>query len=308
MIYNIARLHGVAPLIYINLNRCSGADIPAEALKQFKTALMQNMMTKSHFANAMNRAVSFFKERSINVMFIKGAALDILVYEQPFYTIYSDADLVLDIKRDAITDRENKIFMDYFHRSRVEYDFFSHHDVTMNGTLPVDFAEIWNRATKIEYQHQAVFVMSPEDMLLSLCINSCRKRFFRLKSICDLAETINNYPDFNWNRFVQIAKKYDCQSIAYTALWITKNTVGSSIPEEIFEALNTSPMRARTIHYLSGRMSLNSFVSLYSGINVLDRHIDWPLLLSYVSLKPYQIWRRTRFVSQTNARGDLRGR
>jgi hypothetical protein len=177
----------------------------------------------------------------------------------------------------------------------IEYDYFEHHDVMMNGVLPVDFEQIWRDATQIEFRGQPLWVMAPEDMLISVCINSCRKRFFRLKALCDIAETINKY-GLNWPEVVRRARTYDCHNIVYTALWVTQMTLGCSITEEVLDNFEVNPIRAKIIRYLSRRMSLDAFSSLYFGKNLLGRKVDWPLVLPYATFRWYQVWRRVAFV------------
>jgi len=85
------------------------------------------------------------------------------------------------------------------YRSGIECDLPGHHDVDMNGVLPVRFDRIWEAARAVDFHGQEAFVMAPEDLLLSLCINSCRKRYFRLKHLFDIAETVHRL-DLDWNR------------------------------------------------------------------------------------------------------------
>jgi hypothetical protein len=229
-------------------------------------------------------------------MVIKGGALDILVYDQPYHTVLADIDLILSIKPSDIPAEIFRDYMVFFHKSGIEYDFYQHHDMSMNGALPIDFDTIWNDAFKIRYQEFDIFVMSPEDMLIAVCINSCRKRFFRLKSLCDIAEIINKYTDLNWEMLTQKAKIYHCQNIVYTALLATKMTVGCHLPEGLFDALGVNPIRSKIIRSLSRRMSLSAFSSLSSGRPVLKRRIDWPLILPYATFYGYQMWRRMKFV------------
>jgi hypothetical protein len=231
LIYSTAELHGVAPLVYANLCWCQNLLIPPEILERFRLCLMRNILAKERLAESITRAISFFAERSIKVMLIKDVALDILVYDQPYYTVLQDADIVISVSREKVTDRQYKEFMEFFDQSRVEDDDFSPHNVVVNGVLPVDFQQIWTEAKKIEFRGQDVFVMSPEDMLFSLCINSCRKQFFGLKALCDIAETINKYPGLDWSKLVQRARAYDCHNIVYTALLVTVMTMGCSLPE-----------------------------------------------------------------------------
>jgi len=93
--------------------------------------------------------------------------------------------------------------------------------VSRNETLPVDFKSIWSKTKETTFQGQKVLVLSPEDMLLAACINSSRKRFFRLKSLCDIAEIINYFKELDWEVFIHNAKKYHCRYIVYTSLLVT---------------------------------------------------------------------------------------
>jgi hypothetical protein len=300
-VYQTAVMHGVAPLVYVNLRQCpvQGLGIPQRILDQFKLSLMQNMLQKQRLAENISKAITFFGEKSIDVMLIKGAALDLLVYEQPYYTVLQDADVALRVGRDEISEEQYREFMSVLHRSGVEFDYFEHHDVSMNGILPVDFQRVWDDAMQAEFRGQDVFVMSAEDMLLSVCINSCRKRFFRLKSLCDIAEIISKYPDLKWQALIQKAKTYECSDIVYAALLVTRAAVGADLPDGVLENLAISPTRSTIIRSLirfaSQRVSL---VSLYppSGIKVLGRLVGTSLILPYATLRGYQVRRKIAFV------------
>ena len=72
--------------------------------------------------------------------------------------------------------------------------------------------------------------MAPEDLLISLCINSCRKRFFRLKHLFDIAETVRRL-DLDWDRLAANAREDRCEGIVYTALHVASETLGCRIPD-----------------------------------------------------------------------------
>ena len=166
----------------------------------------------------------------------------------------------------------------------------------MNGVLPVNFQRIWAEASRISFRGRDVFVMSPEDMLISTCINSCRKRYFRLKALADIAEIINKYDDLDWEELTNKAREYDCHNIVYTALLVTKMTVGCELPEGVLDKLAVSPIRMAIIRYLSQRMSWSSLSSLYSGRKLLGRKLSLPLILPYATYRWYQVQRKIRLV------------
>jgi len=299
VVCSTARLHGVAPLIYSNLLQCIPLDlsIPQDILDRFKICRYRNIVRKEQRAERLTQALAYFDRKSIDVMLIKGVALDILVYNQPWYTVPHDVDLVLRPRGEEIPDETKIETMTFLHGSGIEFDYFAHHDVVINGALPIDFQRIWGDASRTKVGGQDVFLMSPEDMLMSVCINSCRKRFFRLKSLCDVAEVINRYPDIKWEELTTRAKAYDCNSIIYTALLVTKMTVGCKLPPGLFNDLEVNPIRAgvidRLVRHLSQHSSLDSLYP-FSGTQVFGREVNLAVMLPYATYRGYQVGRKLK--------------
>jgi hypothetical protein len=164
----------------------AGLQVPAAVMTQFQSCFFFNMSEKERKARILAEAIDYFQQRSIAVMFIKGIALDVLIYDHPYYVMSEDIDIVLSVKAEDLTGTQVQDIMYRLHNLGIEYDFFEHHDTTMNGVLPIDFRQIWQNARKIEFRGREVWVMSPEDILISTCINSCRKRFFKRTAVCQL--------------------------------------------------------------------------------------------------------------------------
>ena len=304
-VYATALAHGVAPLVYANLRRCAdpGLGVPKGIMDQFQACFFRNMVVKEHKAEILRDVLAFFHQKAIDVMLIKGTALDLLVYDHPYYTTSNDIDIVLKMRREDLTDQANGQIGVRMHGLGIEYDYFEHHDTVMNNILPVDFQRIWAEASKIDFRGQTAFVMSPEDMLLSACINSCRKRFFRLKSLSDMAEIVNQYPDLNWDKLARRARAFDCHNIVYAALLVTKMTLGDGAPDAVFGKLQVSSVRAgiirALIYLLSHRMSLSTLYP-FSGRMVFGRAANPSLLLPYATYRWYQLGRKMKEIN--NAR------
>ena len=288
-----AEQHGVAPLVYINLCQRSslGLDIPAEVVDQYRMFTFRNTIWKEQRSKKLTDTLAYFHERMIDVLLIKGGVLDLLVYDHPAYVTSNDIDLVIYRRREEYTPEELTHLMSHLHQSGIEYDFFEHHDTTINGVLPVDFKRIWDDAVRINYRDQPVLIMCPEDMLISLCINSCRKRFFRLKSLLDIAETLNRIEDLQWDKLVEKARSYDCLNIVYAALLVTQLTLGCNLPVNVLDDIAPNALRAtliRTvINFLLGWSSLPAAPN--TGQSFLGKQIHLSLLLPYVVYRGYQI-------------------
>ena len=301
-VYATARLHSVAPLIYLNLQKCSenGRIIPHndDVANKFKLYLYTRKVLENKFEETLKDALAFFHQRFIDVMLIKGIALNALIYTHPWLVNKNDLDIIIRPGKETLTTNEKNEIRKYIHSIRlkgIECDYLSHHDILCSETLPIDFVDIWSNAKKIHFLGYSVYVMSPEDMLIVACINSKRKRFFRLKSLFDIAEIINFYPDLNWEDFTRKAKKYRCNNLIYTALFVTKKTIGCNSPETVFKDLAVFPLRKLIIHmiirYLNLRMSLTSLYPFLEE-NPLIRKTNLSLALPFAVFPWRHFWHK----------------
>jgi hypothetical protein len=62
--------------------------------------------------------------------------------------------------------------------------------------------------------------------LLALCLNSCRKRYFRLKALFDIAETLDRSVDFDWGFFEERVRASDAEGLVFAALRAADQTLG----------------------------------------------------------------------------------
>lgn len=304
LVYSTALNQGVLPLVYVNL--CQGLGIDA-AIPQRITRILTNSVSRyvlfeEKKAKAIRDLLQYLNSRSLRSMLVKGAALNLQVYQCPWYTESKDADLVIYNRRTELADDLLWEISSLAHTLKgfeIEVDFFEHHDLNMNGILPVDFERIWRDALELEYGGQRVGVMSPEDTLISLCINCCRKRYLRLKSLCDIAEAINHLPELNWEKFITKARDYDCHIIVYTALAITKLTVGCEVPPPVLESLGLSKMRRALIDHSLATFFIPriSFTRLpASEKKVFGRALNLSMILPYISFRGVQAVRRINHV------------
>jgi len=290
IVHSTALRHQVIPLIYYNLSKCRyfGLDIESGVLAKFKTDAIVLGLYKLKQEQDIVKVLSHFNKKSVDVMLIKGAALNFTVYQDFSGYIIGDMDLILKNHREEVSNHEDQEDIAFFKKlsTLVEWERFQHHDVSRNETLKINFEYIWHNTKKTFFKGQQVQIMSPEDMLLTACINSCRKRFFRLKSLCDIAEIINYFKELDWEVFVHNTKKCHCRYLVYTALLVTTVTVTCDLPKDILSKLHVNRLRTMLIYllikYLHKFVSLNSLLPS-SGIVIGGRHINLSLLLSAVA-------------------------
>lgn len=307
-VYRIAVEHQIAPVIYSNLihKKDLKLGIPPEVINQFKLHTYAQIISQKERAKRLSSGIDFLNNFQMRVMLVKGIALEHAVYQYPWYTVSKDIDVILDCRKAEVTKEVHDRISNHFYQSGIEYDFFNHHDININGAIPIDFDRIWSDAKKISYFGCDVYMMTPEDLLISTCINSCRKRYFRLKSLFDIAEITNKYKSLNWDIFLLKARHYDCSAIVYTALKISDLTLGCSLPNNLLQSLNVSRTRVSLINSTTRYLLNSNPLSTYpfSGPNILGRQINIALLLPYLSYRGNQILKKAGEI--TRNQGDDR--
>lgn len=310
LVFDTARRHGVAPLVGHNLQQHAagaGLPVPESIARRFLMAKSRHSLVQRRRITALTAGLDVFQAHGIDVMPVKGAALDLLVYDHPWYTRSDDLDIVLRAEDDASLPQPVRDLLPDLVAARVEYDFYTHHDITMNGTLPVSFDAIWRDSVEGVWENRPIRLMTWEDMLLSLCINSCRKRFFRLKAVCDCAETVKRAGDrLDWDLFIVKTEVYGCGGIVYAALSAADQTVGASLPQGLLDALPVAAVRRRALDQLLNRASLAAYDSIFEGREVFGRNVDASLLLQYAALQSSQLARKARFVWRTRDRQTVK--
>ncbi len=282
-----AERHGVLPIVGANLRSCD-AGLPAELAARCELAVLENAAVRERDADRLAAGLARLLEVELEAMLLKGTALALAVYREPWVVTSRDIDLVLRPGPGWEKGKgEEKKVRWALYSNGVECDLETHHDVTMNGVLPVDFPRVWREARPIRFRGVPAWTMSPEDLLISLCVNCCRKRF-RLKGLFDVAETLRRGEAIDWPRLGVLAREGRCEGIVYTALVAAQGALGAAPPAGSLESLRVAPVRAAWLRGL-----VKAFLSAAPFTGRAGRPLA--LALAYASFRPAEAWRSVRY-------------
>jgi Uncharacterised nucleotidyltransferase len=281
----VAGDHGILPVAGFHLRSCA-LGLPPELAARLETLVFANALHKEQGALDLAAALGRLRAVGLEALLLKGAALDLLVYTEPWVTTSRDIDLLLRPLPGYRPGPEEKEVRRSLYRAGIECDLLGHHDLDMHGVLPVSTERIWRAARRIDLRGGEAWVMGPEDLVLALCINACRKRFLRLKGLFDLAETVARIP-LDWPRLGRLARGCRCEVIAFTALLVTRKTLGCPLPGEALAELGVPPGRARLLRLLVAGVLRTVSLTRPAGSRLA-------LLLPYASFRPEQAWRSVR--------------
>lgn len=293
-VYQTSFKHGVSSLVFQHLQPLAErhAVLPPHIVELFTNEVRRNTVLKEGAIGRAHDIIRVCNRERLPVMLVGSAALDVFVYDQRYYTHCWDVDLVIRRPWMKLTDAQRRELASLQYGEAIELDYMVHHDLTMNRMLPIDFDLIWKDATRLRERDLDYFIPCQEDLLISTCINTCRKRY-RLKQVCDVAEIVARSHDLDWDKCIEKSRKDGCSDIVYSGLRVASSMLGCEVPEEVFRDLKIHPIRARAIDYLS-HGALVSPCAQRPGFTLLGRRVDSSLVMPYLTYGPPMVLKSVR--------------
>jgi len=270
-IVDIAIRHDVAPLLYKRLKQSDARTrVPADAWERLRLNYLVGAGRNARLCRWLGPVLSGLRHAGIPVIVLKGAFLAEAVYGDIALRPMCDIDLLVSKEEMARTQavlldmggvcrewgpraapapetqhreieslcrRESHLPAVVFHHLIVEV-----HWTLASPTEPVrvDATGLWHRARPATIAGVEVLALSPEDLLLHLCLHvCCRHRLdASLLYFCDISETIHRYRDrMDWDQVVRTAREWGAGRHAGLAFHLAGRLLGASVPGDLLERL-----------------------------------------------------------------------
>jgi hypothetical protein len=133
----IALDHGVLPIAGANLRRCD-LPLPEGLPEQLEGAVLESAARAARDGERLAAALARLREVRLEALLLQGAALRVLVYDGPWVVSSRDLDLALHpaegwaFRQAGEREVRRALYLD-----GIECGLEGHHDVTLNGVLPV---------------------------------------------------------------------------------------------------------------------------------------------------------------------------
>jgi hypothetical protein len=330
--------HGVAPLVHARLHSAANAErasgrVPGHVLDVlkgyfFRTGLEQ-MRLYAHLAPLL-RALA---EQDIDAIVLKGAFLAETVYGDRALRSMGDADLLVrraDLVRadqtlralgwqQPVADdpssplRAGGHQLQTFQRdtARVEVHWNIEDD---ESPFAIDVDGLWARARPAQIAGVSALALSPEDLLLHLCLHTSYNHGWLqfeagLRPLVDIGATLWHFGDrIDWDAFGRRAVEWRVQRCAWLTLKLADYLLDASVSDEIMCALVPEGVN-RTV--IDGAVMLilgNYYADLTRTLPTLGRR--W--LIKHRQNLSKQAWLRRALWPDAEALGvaypSLRGR
>lgn len=269
VIWQLSRTHGVAPLVYRNLVRICPKAMPARIHEAFRRHNQANVLLNTLLAKELVLLVDALAAKGIRAIPFKGVTLAQVAYGDISLRECADIDLI--VAQESIPQARKVLWSQGYQmtsrdtgkekESEEPYHFFQ----KRNGIVAVDLQwmmarqhfgfrldreELYGRLRPVRLPTKAVMGLSPEDLLILLCVHGTKHAWEQLKWICDVAELVRRRSALDWSRVLFQADEWRCRRIVLLGLGLARTLFEIPLPRMVLEAIESD----REITSLLGSM------------------------------------------------------
>lgn len=213
------------------------------------------------------RVLQALADAGIETMVLKGPGLARTLYPQPWLRVSSDLDVLVRQENwlavhelltaqgytslQPLSAPPPKVAEDkaYYHTQYLSADqrhFVEiHYDLWWYGLRPALGEQFWQRAVPLTIGGVATRMVSPEDMLLHLCIHLHHHGYNRLIWFTDIALLLRRYEtELDWDYLVRAAHIEGLNIFVYYSLQYLEQLLGVAAPRRALKALKPGPVQA----------------------------------------------------------------
>jgi hypothetical protein len=304
-VVELARQHSIAPFIYDQIHRHGVSDLfPAAVIDGLRQLSHRNALRNALLFQELHKILTALQGTACEVIVLKGAALAETVYMSRALRSMGDIDLLVR-QQDVVSVEHQLLAMQFVHdegsHSREWYKAHFYHLVFRkphnpltdlhlevhwhierpSGCVKVEIDRVWERAVPVTVAGVDVRVLSPEDLLLHLCLHTCMDRFsFGLRPFCDVSAILCRADGaMDWDYVQQCAHEWRLAPFVFLTLWLAKTFVGAAVPDLVLWALKPRDLDDRLLEWaraevLAARGTLSvsrQFLRLWAGKSFTER-------------------------------------
>ena len=259
--------YGVAPLLYHRL-RTSHSDIPVpdNAMERLRHIYLQSAGRALQQYHELGRVLAQLRRAHIPVIVLKGAHSAALVYRNIAIRPMGDVDILvheddlMEVEAALLSmgyapeKRNRQIAEDicHFAYGLPQSDFFVevHWQLLPSlHRLNIDHDGLWERSRPATIAGTEVAVLCPEDVLLYLCLHTCKHLFeMGLKPFLDIAEAVRYFGnEIDWKKVEMCGRQWGAERCVYLTLRLARELAEASVPDDLMRAIKPSDFDERFV-------------------------------------------------------------
>lgn len=277
VVIQLADAHAVIPIVYPALKHETPSSIPEAAITEVAARFQANARNNLALTAELLKILALLAADRITAIPLKGPMLAFQAYGNLSLRTFSDLDLLVsraDVPRALRVLVANGYRMNWTLPSSNEAAYLKIKEqqlsfVQSNGTVAVDlhwrlvpdyfaaaseWEEALGRAQSVTFHGRSVPSLSPEDLLLFLCVHGGKHLWTRLGWICDVAGLIQSHPDINWSQMLAEAARRNAMRSVSVGLLLAAELLRVPLPEEAVRSMRSDPVACSLARDIQGRM------------------------------------------------------
>ncbi len=253
ILLDLARWHGVVPLLYSAIQRYLLSTVPQEVMLELRENYLAGVQRAIGLAAELTRLVALFNAAGIRCIPIKGPILAMAAYGNLALRQFSDLDIL--VPPEDVLAAKSVLLAEGYHpdpllsqqhevlRLRTHYVYAFTQEV---GAVCVElhyrlrpryfaFALGWNNLSAWREQAMAGGTVLPQlataDQLLFLCAHGANHCWERLAWICDIAELLRRDVPLDWESIQRRAQDLGCERMLLLGLMLAHELLNATLPE-----------------------------------------------------------------------------
>jgi hypothetical protein len=210
------------------------------------------------------------REKGIPVIVLKGGDLALGIYENTALRPMTDLDLLVPTPRFADAEATLRLLgyapRQPFYIEAVQQVSPHAPAFVKPGVVPIevhwdlvepfspiriDLEGLWQRARPTNIAGVDVLALSLEDQVVYLCVHISFHHWFEvgLLSWCDIAQLLHSCGErVDWEQVLRLACRWGGQRGVYLTLWLSKELLGTRVPDDMLHALVPSQPGPQFLH------------------------------------------------------------
>jgi SAM-dependent methyltransferase len=263
----MAELHSMLPLVYWHLNIICPQAVPGATFKQLQDHFHLNLQRNLVLTQEVLALMDMFEAERIAALFYTGPVLAASVYGNLGLRQSGGLDLLVP-QRDVPKAKEVLVSRGYqpffamtraqesvYLRTRCDYSFARadreiyvdlHWGIApIYFSLPCDVERLWERLERRALEDRSVYILSPENLLLVLCIQGASCLWKRTDWLCDIAILIGAHKRMDWTWVMKRAGELGSTRMLLLGLFLASDLLGAALLEQVAQRVqNDSSVKA----------------------------------------------------------------
>jgi len=257
-VMSAAELRGVQPLLAWRLSH--GAEklsLPQNCQEELQRSLLNCAGRNIQRFHGLDAILARMAEIHTPVILLKGAHLAKFVYPHPGARPMGDLDLLIPQDR---LDRAHQVLTSMGYTAKrnfsIQWEMKMHHHLppyhldneivelhwtiaSPSSTLTIDLEGLWRRARPAPGRNPSVWLLSPEDLLLHLCLHLLQDEFFGgVRRIYDIAQALDFYQaELDWETLAARARQWGSAKGLFLILYLAAKLFNAPLPSGYLEQL-----------------------------------------------------------------------